>query len=378
MASKRDYYEVLGVPKTATKEEIKDTYRKLALQYHPDRNKSPDAEEKFKEISEAYAVLSDDEKRQQYDTLGRVDFGQQYTQEDIFKGADFESVFRDLGFGFGVGDIFDMFFGGGFGGRGYERRVIRGNDLGYELEITLEEAFRGTEKDIDVPRTETCDVCNGTGAAPGTSPKTCTRCGGTGQIQQVRSSGFARFVSVGPCPTCRGAGTIIESPCRECRGSGLVRRRRRITVKVPPGVDDGSQLRLRGEGEASQSGGQPGDLYIQIHIAPHRYLKREDTDLYYDLSIGFTQAALGTEVTVPTLEGDVMVTIQPGTQPGQILRLKGKGMPKLSGYGRGNLMVRVNVAVPTRLSSKQRALLEELAKESGQSVKSDRRGFFKF
>lgn len=378
MASKRDYYEILGIPKSANKDTIKDSYRKLAMQYHPDRNKSPGAEEKFKEISEAYAVLSDDDKRQQYDTLGKVDFGQQYTQEDIFRGADFESIFRDLGVGFGVGDIFDMFFGGGFGGRGYERRVTRGNDLGYELEITLEEAFRGTEKEIDVPRTERCSVCNGTGAAPGTSPKTCTRCGGTGQLQQVRSSGFARFVSVGPCPTCRGAGTIIDSPCRECRGSGIVRRRRRITVKIPPGMEDGSQLRLRKEGEASQSSGPAGDLYVQIHVAPHQYFKREGADLYYDISVGFPQVALGAEVTVPTLDGEVTMTIQPGTQPGQILRLKGKGMPKINSYGRGNLMVRVNVAVPTRLSSKQKELLEELAKESGQEVKSDRRGFFKF
>jgi molecular chaperone DnaJ len=378
MASKRDYYEVLGVPKASNKDEIKDAYRKLAMQYHPDRNKSPDAEERFKEISEAYAVLSDDDKRQQYDTLGRVDFGQQYTQEDIFRGADFESIFRDLGVGFGVGDILDMFFGGGFGGRSYERRAMRGSDLGYELEITLEEAFRGTEKEIEVPRTERCDVCKGTGAAPGTSQKTCTRCGGTGQIQQVRSSGFARYVSVGPCPTCRGAGTIIESPCRECRGTGIVKRRRRITVKVPLGMDDGSQLRLRGEGSASQSGGSPGDLYVQIHIAPHQHFQREGADLYYNLSVGFSQVALGTEIAVPTLEGDVTLTIQPGTQPGQILRLRGKGMPKPSGYGRGNLMVRVNVVVPTRLSSKQKELLEELAKESGQSVKSDRHGFFKF
>ncbi|MBM5805465.1 MAG: molecular chaperone DnaJ [Candidatus Verstraetearchaeota archaeon] len=376
MAGKRDYYEVLGVPKTANKDEIKDAYRKLALQYHPDRNKSPGAEEKFKEISEAYAVLSDDDKRQQYDMLGRVDFGQQYTQEDIFRGADFESIFRDLGFGFDLGNIFEMFFGGG---RGYGgRRVMRGNDLGYELEVTLEEAFRGVEEEIEVPRTERCNVCGGTGAAPGTSPKTCNRCGGTGQIQTVRSSGFARFVSVGPCPTCRGAGTTIESPCRECRGSGVVRRRRRITVKIPAGVDEGSQLRLRGEGEASQSGGPPGDLYVQIHVEPHRHFKRDGADLYYDLPIGFAQAALGTEVTVPTLEGDVTVTVHPGTQPGQILRLKGKGMPKLEGYGRGNLMVRVNVAVPTKLTSKQRALLEELAKESGENVKASRHGFFKF
>ncbi|MDH5811143.1 MAG: molecular chaperone DnaJ [Candidatus Methanomethylicaceae archaeon] len=377
MASKKDYYEILGVPRNATKEQIKDAYRRLAMQYHPDRNKSPDAEEKFKEISEAYAVLSDDEKRRQYDLLGRADFGQYYTQEDIFRGADFESIFREMGFGFDIGDLFNMFFGGEFGRRAYARQVVRGRDLTYDLEISLEEAFRGTEKEIEVPRTERCDVCGGSGAAPGTSLKTCNRCGGTGQIQNVRTTGFARFVTVTPCNTCGGSGTVVETPCRECRGSGIIKRRRIITVKIPAGVDDGQQLRLKGEGEASPSGGPPGDLYVNISIRPHPYFKRKGADLYYDLKIGFPQAALGTEATVPTLDGDVVVNIRPGTQPGEILRIKGKGMPKLGGYGRGNLMIRVNIDVPTSLSPRQRQLLEELAKEFDQDVKP-KKNFFKF
>lgn len=377
MASKKDYYEILGVPRNATKEQIKDAYRRLAMQYHPDRNKSPDAEEKFKEISEAYAVLSDDEKRRQYDLLGRADFGQYYTQEDIFRGADFESIFREMGFGFDIGDLFNMFFGGDFARRAYARQVVRGRDLSHNLEISLEEAFRGVEKEIEVPRTERCNVCGGSGAAPGTSLKTCGRCGGTGQIQNVRTTGFARFVTVTPCNVCGGSGTVVETPCSECRGSGIVKRRRIITVKIPAGVDDGQQLRLRGEGEASPSGGPPGDLYVNISIRPHPYFKRKGADLYYDLKIGFPQAALGTEVTVPTLDGDIVVNIKPGTQPGEVLRIRGKGMPKLGGYGRGNLMVRVNIDVPTSLTPKQRELLEELAKEFDQNVKP-KKNFFHF
>jgi molecular chaperone DnaJ len=369
MAAKRDYYEVLGVPKTASKDEIKDAYRKLALQYHPDRNKSQDAEEKFKEISEAYAVLSDDEKRRQYDMLGHAGFDQRYTTEDIFKGADFESILRDLGFGFSFRDIFSSFFGG----HDFEERITRGQDLGYDLEITLEEAARGTEKEIDVPRIEKCEICNGTGAAPGTSPRTCPKCNGAGKIQNVSRNSFGMFVRVTPCPTCRGSGKMIASPCRNCRGIGLARKERKIEVKVPAGIDDGYELRLRGEGETPPNGGPSGDLYVMIHVAPHQYFKRDGDDLLHNLSIGFPQAALGTEVSVPTLEGSTTLKVRAGTQPGEIIKLKGKGMPRLREYGKGDLLVRVDVSVPEKLTQKQRTLLEELAKDFDQSAQSKTR-----
>ena len=366
MAEKRDYYEVLGVSRNAPKDEIKDAYRKLAMQYHPDRNKSPDAEEKFKEISEAYAVLSDDEKRQQYDLLGHTGFDQRYSREDIFRGADFDSIFRDLGFGFG--DIFRIFFGGGFGG-GFGERISKGRDLIYDLKITLEEAAKGTAKEIEVPRIEKCDVCNGSGAAPGTSPRTCSRCNGTGKIQNVRKSSFAMYVQVTPCPTCRGKGTVIDSPCKNCKGTGLTRKKRKINVKIPAGIDDGYQLRLRGEGEMpQQGGGSPGDLYVLIRIPPHKYFKREEDNLWYDLMISYPQAALGTEVSVPTLEGNTNVKIHPGTQQGEILKLKGKGMPRFRGYGKGDLLIHIGISVPEKLTDKQRALLEQLAEEFGQNV----------
>ena len=365
MANKRDYYEILGVPKDASSEEIKDAYRKLAMQYHPDRNKAPEAEEKFKEISEAYAVLSDDEKRRQYDELGHAGFDQRYTTEDIFRGADFESIFRDMGFGFDLRDIFSSFFGG----RDFGERIARGEDLAYDLEITLEDAAKGAEKEIEILRTEKCDVCKGTGAAANTSPRTCPRCEGAGRVQSVTRNGFGTFVRVVPCPSCKGRGKIIDSPCPRCRGTGLVRKERSISVKIPPGIDDGYQLRLQGQGEASQDGNFPGDLYVLIHLAPHTYFKRDEDDLLYNLTIGFPQAALGAEVTVPTLDGKTDVKISPGTQPGQIIKLKGKGMPKFGRYGRGDLIVRVDISVPEKLTSQQRTLLEQLAKEFDQSVK---------
>ncbi len=366
MAAKRDYYEVLGVPKESTKDQIKDAYRKLALQYHPDRNKSPDAEEKFKEISEAYAVLSDDDKRAQYNALGHAGFDQRYTTEDIFRGTDFESIFRDMGFGMDFGDLFSVFLGG----RGFRERVSRGRDIGYDLEITLEEAARGAEKEISVERTEKCDVCGGTGARPGTSPKTCPTCKGAGQVQNVRRDRFTTYVQVVPCPTCGGRGRIIESRCPNCGGSGYVARHRTISVKVPPGIDEGYQLRLQGEGEISRQGDSPGDLYVLIHISPHEYFKRREDDLLFGLKVGFPQAALGAEISVPTLEGNVNIKIRPGTQPGEIVRLRGKGMPRLRGYGRGDLLIRVDVAVPEKLTDRQRALLEDFAKESGEAVRA--------
>jgi molecular chaperone DnaJ len=362
MANKRDYYEVLGVAKNASKDQIKDSYRKLALQYHPDRNKSPDAEEKFKEISEAYAVLSDDEKRGQYDSLGHTGFDQRYTREDIFRGADFDSIFKDIG---GFGDL----FGALFGQRDFEERVSRGQDLEYDLGITLEEAARGTEREIEVPRTERCGVCRGSGAAPGTSPKTCPRCGGSGKVQNVQRNNFSMFVRVVPCSTCSGRGRIIDSPCPNCRGAGIQRRRRQISVKIPAGIDDGYQLRLQGEGETPSGDAIPGDLYVLIHVAPHHLFQRDGDDLLYDLMIGFPQAALGAEVPVPTLSGDATVRIEPGTQQGEIIRIKGKGMPRFRGYGNGDFLVRVRILVPEKLTDQQRTLLEQLAKEFNQNVK---------
>jgi molecular chaperone DnaJ len=362
MSQKRDYYEVLGVPKTATKDQIKDAYRKLALQYHPDRNKEPGAEEKFKEISEAYAVLSDDQKRSQYDNLGHAGFDQRYTAEDIFRGADFDSIFRDMGFG----DIFRSIFGGGFGG-GYEERN-RGQDIGYDLEITLEEAAKGTVKDIQIPRTENCEICGGSGAAPGSTLKICPTCNGQGKVQNMRKAGFAMYVQVGACPTCKGKGRIIETPCNNCRGTGLVRKRRTITIKIPPGIDEGNQRILRGEGDAAPNGGPSGDLYVIIHLKPHPDFVREGDDLWHIAMINYPQAALGAEIVVPTIDGPTTLKIHPGTQVGEVFTLRGKGMPRLRGYGRGDLNVRVGITVPEKLTANQRQLLEQLGKEFGTDV----------
>jgi len=363
MAEKRDYYEVLGVQRDASKDQIKDAYRTLAMQFHPDRNKSPDAEERFKEISEAYAVLSDDQKRQQYNTLGHSGFDQRYKQEDIFRGADFDSVFRDMGFG----DIFRTFFGGG--GFGAERNNT-GQDLAYNLEITLEEAAKGAEKEIEIPRTERCDVCGGSGAAPGTSAKVCPRCGGSGQVQNMRKSGFAMYVQVTACPTCKGKGRLIETPCSYCHGSGRVRKRRKISVKIPMGIDEGNQLRLRGEGEMGANDAEPGDLYVVVHVKPNPQFIREGDDLWHVAMITYPQAALGAEITVPTLEGPTTIKIHPGTQVGEVITLKGRGMPRFRAYGKGDIIVRIGISVPEKLTFQQRTLLEQLAKEFDTDVKS--------
>ena len=368
MAEKRDYYEVLGVKREASKDEIKDAYRKLAMQFHPDRNKDVGAEEKFKEISEAYAVLSDDQKRQTYDQLGHSGFDQRYKQEDIFRGADFDSVFRDMGFG----DIFRTFFGGG--GFGAERSN-RGQDLAYDLEITLEESAKGADKEIEIPRTERCDVCGGSGAAPGTTARVCPRCGGAGQVQVQHRSSFGVFVQVAACPQCRGKGRIIETPCSNCRGTGLVRKRRKISVHIPEGIDEGYQLRLRGEGEMTESNGEPGDLYVVVHVKPHPQFIREAEDLWYITMITYPQAALGAEISVPTLEGPTTIKIHPGTQVGETITLRGKGMPRFRAYGRGNLNVRVGIAVPEKLTPQQRAALEQFAKELGTDVQTKNRKF---
>ncbi len=368
MAEKRDYYEVLGVQRGASKDQIKDAYRKLAMQYHPDRNKDSEAEEKFKEISEAYAVLSDDQKRQQYDTLGHNGFDQRYTSEDIFRGADFDSIFRDMGFG----DLFRTIFGGAGGFGGYEQ-TNRGQDLAYELEVSLEEAAKGTEREIEVPRVEHCDVCGGSGAAPGTSARICPTCNGAGKVQNMRKAGFAMYMQVSACPTCKGRGKLIDTLCSNCHGSGLMRKRRRITVKIPSGIDEGYQLRLRGEGEYSSSTSEPGDLYVLVHVRQHPQFVREGDDLWHIAMITYPQAALGADISVPTLEGSTLVKVRPGTQVGDVITLRGKGMPRFRGYGKGDLFLRIGIHVPEKLTASQKALLEQLAKEFGSDVSKSRK-----
>lgn len=364
MAEKQDYYNVLGVPRTATQEEIKNAYRKLALQYHPDRNKAPDAEEKFKQISEAYAVLSDDGKRQQYDQFGHAGISGRYTAEDLFRGVDFDSIFRDLGFGFGgFSSIFDRFFGG-FGE--VERGPPRGADLRYDLDLTLEEVARGLSKEIEVPRSQTCPVCHGSGAQPGTSPRNCPTCKGTGQVQLVQSSGFARVVRIQTCNKCQGRGTLIDTPCRSCRGLGIVEQTRRLAVRIPAGVDDGFSLRLRGEGDAAPQGGRPGDLYLVVHIKPHPLFERDGDSLLSEVPINFVQATLGAEVRVPTLEGPVALKIPAGTQIGTVFRLKGKGLPRVNSFGKGDQLVKVTIRTPRHLSRRAKQLLEELGRELGE------------
>jgi molecular chaperone DnaJ len=374
---KRDYYEVLGVPKDASKDQIKAAYRKLALQYHPDRNKAPGAEEHFKEISEAYAVLSDDAKRAQYDRFGHEGIQGRYSPEDIFRTTNFDEILRDLGFGgFGgfSGSIFDMFFGNMTGsGRGAQR----GADLRYDLDITLEQAASGVTTEIEVPRTERCQVCKGTGAKPGSTPRTCTECGGRGQVQRISSSGFAQFVRIETCRACRGRGQVLDNPCRDCKGTGVVQRRRKIEVKIPPGIDDGSSLRLRGEGDAGDTGASSGDLYVVCHVAPHKFFVRQDRDLLCDATVSLIDATLGTTIKVPTIDGEIAeVTVPAGTQPGTVLKLKGKGMPGIGNSGRGNQLISIKVQTPSKLTDRQRELLREF-----KQIEDDGKGkknFFKF
>lgn len=353
MATTRDYYEILGLSKDASAEDIKKTYRKLALQYHPDRNKEPGAEEKFKEVSEAYAVLSDSEKRAQYDRFGHAGIDGQYSAEDIFRSADFS----------GFGDIFEMFFGGG--GRRGPMGPRRGSDLQYDLYITFEEAAFGVRKDIDINRTERCSACSGTGAKAGTSPKRCPTCGGTGQIRTTRSGLGMQFVSTTACSTCHGRGQIIEHPCPVCNGIGRVRNRRKITVNVPAGADSGMTLRLSGEGDSGEPGAPSGDLYVVTHVMEHKYFKRVDYDVIFELPISFAQAALGADVMVDTLHGKVKMNIPAGTQTHSVFRLKDKGIQHLHGNRKGDQLVRVFIKTPTKLTQEQKELLREFEYLSG-------------
>ena len=370
--NKRDYYEVLGVHRSANKEEIKNTYRKLALQYHPDRNKSPGAEEKFKEISEAYAVLSDDEKRKRYDTYGHVG------AEEVFRGseANFDEVFKDMGFG-GFRDIFEQIFGGGGrGGFGSARNDPfgfgfsfgggrkKGRDIIYDVELSLEEVLKGRKDEIELPKLEKCSNCGGSGSAPGTKPRKCSVCNGQGQTRRVYSQNrFSTFVSLEPCRTCQGQGEIIDKPCTVCSGSGRFKKNKKLKLEIPAGVEDGMTLQLQGEGEPSENG-IAGDLLIRVHVRPHSIFERlEDGHLLYNLNLKFTDLALGTDVKVPTLDGHEKLKIVQGTQPNTILNIRGKGLPHYGNYGKGDQLVRINVKIPTKLNDRQKLLLKELDKE---------------
>ncbi len=363
MASrKRDYYEVLGVPKGAGADDIKKAYRKLARQYHPDVNKSGDAEAKFKELNEAYEVLSDDNKRAAYDRFGHaaVD-GSGPSGPGGFTG-DF------TGFG-GLGDIFEEFFGfGGQRGATARRAPRRGADLRYDMTITFEEAAFGLERDIEVARYDICSRCNGKGAEPGTSPTRCSTCNGTGEVRRVQQSILGSFVNVTTCPTCRGEGETISIPCSQCRGNKKVRVTRRLTVKVPPGVDTGTQIRLANEGELGEFGGPPGNLYVVLNVRPHPFFRRREDDIVMEVQVNVAQAALGDEIVVPTLDGDEKISLPGGTQTGRVITIKGKGIPHLRRQGRGDQLVVVQVAVPTNLTSEQRKLFGELAKTLGKEV----------
>ncbi|KQY87386.1 MULTISPECIES: molecular chaperone DnaJ [Paenibacillus] len=364
MAEKRDYYEVLGVGKNASDEEIKKAYRKLARQYHPDVNKADDAEAKFKEVKEAYDVVSDSQKRAQYDQYGHID----PNQGGFGGGGDFG--------GGGFGDIFDMFFGGGGGGRRDPNAPQRGNDLQYTMTIEFKEAVFGKETDITIPRTEGCDTCHGSGAKPGTKPETCTVCKGSGQQEVVQNTPFGRMVNRRACSNCSGTGQIIKEKCTTCSGSGKVRKQRKIHVRIPAGVDDGAQLRMTGEGEGGLRGGPAGDLYIVIRVKSHDFFEREGDDIYCEIPLTFAQAALGDEIEIPTLTEKVKLKIPAGTQTGTYFRLKGKGVPRLRGMGQGDQHVKVVVVTPSKLNDEQKDLLRQIAALDGEQTHEHEQSFF--
>jgi molecular chaperone DnaJ len=360
-ASKRDFYEVLGVSRDASQEDVKKAYRKLALKFHPDRNPGDkQAEEKFKEASAAYQILGDPDRRAQYDRFGHAAFEQQ----GGFGGFDFSAGFEDL-----FGDIFGDFFGGSRGrGRG---RARRGDDLRYDLEITFEEAAFGCEKKLSIPRSKSCEACDGKGTKTGTAPKTCPSCRGAGQIRFQQ--GF--FSIAKTCSQCGGAGSIIADPCPTCAGAGRVRVTQQLSVKIPAGVDTGSRLKLRGEGEAGTVGGPSGDLYVVISVREHPIFSRQGKDVICEVPVSFTQLALGAEIEVPTLAEKAKLKIPPGTQTGTVFRLREQGISDLQGYGRGDQLVRVHIEVPKKLTARQRELLEEYAKNGGEEVSPLGKGF---
>jgi molecular chaperone DnaJ len=376
LATKRDYYEVLGLNRNASPAEIKKAFRKLAFDLHPDRNKDPASEEKFKEISEAYAVLSDPEKKQKYDTYGHAGISGAYSQEDIFRGADFS------GFGIDMEDILRSFFGGAFSGGfgsgfgGFQRQrggPQKGRDLETAVEITLEQAATGATVEHNLNRLEKCSRCGGNGADPGTNVITCPKCGGSGHIQRSVASPFGRMVTVTTCDRCQGRGRTAEKSCSKCRGDGVEETRRKIDIKIPAGIDEEMYLTLRGQGDAGLYGGPSGDLFVGVKIKPHPYLLRKGADIIYEAEINVAQAALGAEITIPIIGGEERIKVPTGTQSGDIIRLKGKGMP--SRYGKGDHLVHVTVRVPERMTRRQRELMEELGKEL--AIETQKKGFFR-
>ena len=353
MASKRDYYEVLGVQRGAGQAEIKRAFRRLAMQYHPDRNRDEGAEERFKEINEAYEVLSDPERRAAYDRFGHA-------------GAEgaFARTFEGVVFG-GFGDIFDAFFGASATRR---RTPERGADLRVSLTISFEEAVFGCEKEIEVERSELCSACQGLRAEPGTDVERCPSCGGSGEVRRVQRSIFGQFGNIAPCARCGGEGRVFQQPCRRCRGTGHEKASRRLKVSIPAGIEGGSQMRRSGEGEMGRYGGPRGNLYVLLRVKDHAFFRRDEYDIIYDLPINFAQAALGDEVEVPTLDGPRPVRIPPGTQSGEVFSLRGLGVPYLHSSGRGDMLIRVQVVTPTRLSEEQKRLLLKLSESLGTPV----------
>jgi molecular chaperone DnaJ len=368
-ATQRDYYEILGVDRNATAQDLKKAYRRLAMEYHPDRNASHDAAERFKEVNRAYEVLSDPEKRSVYDRFGHA--GVDGAMGGGPQGFEGFSSFE------GFGDIFDAFFGGGARGGRRRRGPARGSDLRYNLRLTFEEAIFGVEKEIEYTRLERCEHCSGRGAEPGSDLATCPDCNGAGEIRRAQQSIFGQFVNVSTCGRCNGEGRIVQNPCAECRGQGRVKKTRRISVKVPAGVDDGAQIRLTGEGEAGVRGGEEGNLYVVLSVAPDPRFVRVEDHILFELPVNVAQAALGAKVTIPTLDGDLEFEVPAGTQSGEEFVIRGKGVPHLQRHGRGDMVVRVTAVVPEELTDEQRALLEKLAATMDTAVLPKRnKGFF--
>ena len=358
--TKQDYYDVLGVSRNATPEAIKKAFRRLAMKYHPDRNNSHDASDRFKAINEAYEVLADQERRAMYDRFGHAG------AESPLGARGFE------GFGFGgFGDIFDTFFGGATARRQGPRR---GDDLRQPITVTFEEAAFGCEKTIDVTSVEVCSRCNGQGAEPGTEPERCANCNGSGELRRVQQSIFGQFVNVSACDRCRGEGRVAKHRCRTCRGDGFERRTRRLEVKFPAGIDDGSQMRLAGEGDIGLYGGPRGNLYLHVSVAPHKLFQRDGDDLIYNLELNIAQAALGDEAEVPTLDGSEALRIPAGTQSGEVFVLRGRGVPHLRSGGRGDLLVRAQVITPKNLTEEQKELLARLSESLGAPLSPDDKG----